>query len=73
MPPSICALTPGMLRVAWAMLRESAVRVPGTIISEGDLAVTFPNGSRIRLFGADLPDALRGIRLDGVVLDEVTA
>jgi hypothetical protein len=33
--------------------------------------VEFPNGSRIRLFGADNPDGARGIYLDGVVLDEV--
>jgi hypothetical protein len=28
------------------------------------------NGARIRLFGADNPDALRGLYLDGVILDE---
>ena len=28
------------------------------------------NGSRVRLFGADNPDALRGQYLDGVILDE---
>lgn len=35
-----------------------------------ELSVTLPNGARIRLYGADSPDALRGIYLDGVVLDE---
>ena len=30
----------------------------------------YPNGGQVRLFGADNPDALRGIYLDGVVLDE---
>ena len=34
--------------------------------------MTLPfNGAVIRVFGADNPDAMRGVRLDGVVLDEV--
>lgn len=41
---------------------------------ESDLAVSVRNDhghvSRIRLYGADNPDTLRGIYLDGVVLDE---
>lgn len=35
-----------------------------------ELSVTLVNGTRIYLFGADNPDALRGIYLDGVVIDE---
>jgi hypothetical protein len=35
-----------------------------------ELWVELINGARIRLFGADNPDALRGLYLDGVVLDE---
>ena len=35
-----------------------------------ELWVELFNGARIRLFGADNPDALRGLYLDGVVLDE---
>lgn len=38
---------------------------------ESELSVTLVNGSTIRLFGADNPDALRGQYFDGVVLDEV--
>ena len=30
-----------------------------------------PGGARVRIFGADNPDALRGLYFDGVVLDEV--
>ena len=29
------------------------------------------NGATIRIFGADNPDALRGMYFDGVVIDEV--
>jgi hypothetical protein len=36
-----------------------------------ELWVELLNGARIRLFGADNPDALRGLYLDGVILDEV--
>jgi hypothetical protein len=37
---------------------------------EHELRVDFANGARIALFGADDPDSLRGIYLDGVVFDE---
>lgn len=57
--------------VAWDYLRRYGMAVPGTVAAEGELSITFPNGARIRLFGADNPDALRGIYLDGAVLDEV--
>jgi len=32
--------------------------------------VDYPNGAQVRLFGADNADALRGLYLDGIVLDE---
>lgn len=57
--------------VAWDYLRRYGMAVPGTVAAEGELSITFPHGARIRLFGADNPDALRGIYLDGVVMDEV--
>lgn len=38
--------------------------------NQSELWVELINGARIRLFGADNPDALRGLYLDGVVLDE---
>jgi hypothetical protein len=37
---------------------------------EGDLSIVFPNGSKIKLFGADNHEALRGLYFDAVVLDE---
>jgi hypothetical protein len=39
-------------------------------IRESELRVELVNGSWITLYGADNPDALRGIYLDGVILDE---
>jgi hypothetical protein len=38
--------------------------------NQSELWVELVNGVKIRLFGADNPDALRGLYLDGVVLDE---
>ena len=38
--------------------------------NQSELWVELINGSRIRLFGADNPDNIRGLYLDGVVLDE---
>lgn len=39
-------------------------------VNEAELRVDFGNGHRITLFGADNPDALRGLYLDGAVFDE---
>ncbi|KAF0234621.1 MAG: hypothetical protein FD177_648 [Desulfovibrionaceae bacterium] len=57
-------------RVAWDYLKLYAREIPGVKISEGELRLDFENGSRISLHGADNPDSLRGLYLDGVVLDE---
>lgn len=39
--------------------------------NETELRADFENGARIRLFGANNPDSLRGLYLDAVVFDEV--
>ena len=56
--------------VAWVYLKRAVAPIPGVGINETELRVDLPNGSRIRLYGADNYDRLRGIYLDGVVLDE---
>ena len=56
--------------VVWAYVKRFAGVIPGTTINESELRVDFPNGARLRLYGADNYDRLRGIYLDGVVLDE---
>ena len=56
--------------VAWVYLKRAVAPIPGVAINETELRVDLPNGSRIRLYGADNYDRLRGIYLDGVVLDE---
>lgn len=56
--------------IAWGYVKQFAQVVPGVEFNESELRADFPNGARIRLYGADNPDRLRGIYLDGVVLDE---
>lgn len=56
---------------AWTYLKHYTGKIPGTKINESETWVELPNGARIRIYGADNPDRLRGIYLDGVVLDEV--
>jgi hypothetical protein len=55
--------------IAWDYLKRYSQPL-GAKISEAELSVELRNGNRVRLFGADNPDALRGIYFDGVVLDE---
>ena len=55
--------------VAWMYLKD-AVRDIAVAIRESELRVILPNGSWITLYGADNPDSLRGLYLDGVVIDE---
>lgn len=56
--------------IAWNYLRSYTAEIPGTKTSESELSVTLHNGARVRLYGADNYEALRGIYLDGAVLDE---
>ena len=55
--------------IAWMYLKKFAAPVLAKA-NESELWVELVNGARIRLFGADNPDSLRGLYLDGVVLDE---
>jgi phage terminase large subunit len=48
----------------------SLVRESGATAHESELRVDYPGGGQVRLYGADNPDAMRGIYLDGIVLDE---
>lgn len=57
--------------IAWAYLKHFTENIPLLKINEGDLSITLPTGVTIRIFGADNPDALRGLYFDGVVIDEV--
>jgi hypothetical protein len=57
--------------VAWSYIKEYTQAIPGMEKSESELSVTFPhNQARIRLYGAENYDRIRGLYLDGVVIDE---
>jgi hypothetical protein len=57
--------------ISWDYLRQFTEPIPGVAYNETELRADLPNGGQVRLYGADNPDALRGIYLDAVVLDEV--
>jgi len=56
--------------VAWDYMKHYAAPIPGVEVNESELRIDYPNGAQDRIYGADNPDSLRGIYLDGVVLDE---
>jgi phage terminase large subunit len=55
--------------VAWDYLKRFAQPI-ATDIHESELRVTLEGGARIRLYGAENADAMRGLYHDDVVLDE---
>ena len=57
--------------LAWDYLKSFLRPIPGLKINESELWVEVPNGSRIRLCGADSPDNLRGLAISGSVCDEI--
>tara|TARA_R110000822_G_C15325143_1_gene494099 strand:- start:1836 stop:3164 length:1329 start_codon:yes stop_codon:yes gene_type:complete len=56
--------------VAWVYLKQATSGIAQEV-RESELRVILPNGAWITLYGADNPDALRGIYLDGVIVDEI--
>lgn len=61
--------------IAWARLKQrvAPLRQHGAVeINESELSVRLShNGAVIRIYGGDNPDGMRGVRLDGCVIDEV--
>jgi hypothetical protein len=55
--------------VAWGYLKQYAAPISQQA-NEQELEITLVNGAKIRLFGADNADAMRGLGFDGVLLDE---
>jgi phage terminase large subunit len=56
--------------IAWDMLKKSCEDIDGIRFFESELRADFKNGARIKLYGADNPDSLRGLALWGVIFDE---
>ena len=62
--------------IAWEYLKYYTSVLPGIKVSEVRLSVELPTlhpgrvGAKLMVVGADKPDALRGLYLDGIILDE---
>lgn len=56
--------------IAWTYLKQMTEGLRDGAPREAELRVKMFNGSWITLYGADNPDALRGLYLDGAALDE---
>lgn len=56
--------------VAWEYAKRFSAPIPGVTFNESELRVDYPGGQRLRLYGADNYDRMRGLYFDFVVLDE---
>ncbi len=58
--------------VAWDKLKHYASAFPKKLLkfNESELLIRFPGGHKVQLFGADDPDALRGLAFSGLSFDE---
>ena len=58
-------------RIAWDYLKHYTNVLPKMEYHETELRADLPNGGRIQLLGCERPQTLKGLYMDGVVLDEV--
>ena len=57
--------------LVWTALKQYTSTIPGIRFLEGELVCIFPTGATIRLYGGALAyERIRGIYLDGCVMDE---
>ena len=56
--------------IAWDYINQFTHKIPGVKFNETELRVDLPNKARITLLGSENCDGLRGIYLDGCVIDE---
>ena len=58
-------------KIAWDYLKFYTEKIPGTKWNESELRCDFGiNGARITLLSSENPDSIRGIYLDGCIIDE---
>lgn len=63
-------------RIAWDYIKEFTKNIPGAVANEAELRIDIPRahrGDKVRfiLLGAENPGSLRGMYLDGAILDEM--
>lgn len=56
--------------IAWAYLKDYSSKIPGSVINESELKITFLNNAVIRLYSGENYERMRGLYFDGVVSDE---
>ena len=56
--------------IAWAYLKDYAGKIPGTVVNESELKITFVNRAVVRLYSGENYERMRGLYFDGVVSDE---
>ena len=56
--------------IAFDFLKFCTKKIPGTKYNESELRCDFINGARITLLSSENPDSIRGIYLDGCIIDE---
>ena len=61
-------------QIHWNSLRHILAKTDWVVKkNEVELSITLKNGSNIELKGAENPDALRGVKLRGLVVDEIAS
>lgn len=71
--PHIAYLAPTYTQakdIAWNYAKRFTRDIPAITDNETELRIDFPNKGRLRLYGADNYDRMRGLYLDGIILDE---
>ena len=58
-------------QVAWDYLKRFTLDLEGTRANESESSIEFPNGAKIRLYGSDNGESMRGLYFDGIVADEI--
>ena len=58
-------------QAAWSYLMDYTMTIPDVKYHETELRVDLPGKRRIQCFGADAYQNLRGMRFDGIVVDEI--
>lgn len=72
-PPRYAYIAPTYAQakdVAWGYLKYYSAPIPGILAQVSELYIDYPNGARIRLYGADNFERMRGLYFDDVTIDE---
>lgn len=56
--------------IAWKYFHDFLERIPDVTFNESELKITIPSGATIRLYSGESYERMRGLYLDGVVIDE---